>query len=81
MVKLLNCYLIPKTSNDTLSKGAIFLASPVCIFGLVLRCLLVARKENLTVFSTGLTGPSKNLDPTGQSTRPLLISGCNASRM
>ena len=32
---------------------------------LVLRCLLVARKENLTGFSTGLTGRSKNLDPTG----------------
>ena len=32
---------------------------------LVFRCLLVARKENLTGFSTGLTGQSKNLDPTG----------------
>ena len=35
------------------------------IFRLVLRCLLVARKENLTGFSTGLTGRSKNLDPNG----------------
>ena len=35
------------------------------IFRLVLRCLLVARKENSTGFSTGLTGRSKNLDPTG----------------
>ena len=26
---------------------------------------LVARKDNLTGFSTGLTGRSKNLDPTG----------------
>ena len=44
------------------------------IFWLVLRCLLVARKENSTSFSTGLTGRSKNLDPTGNptgwSTRP-----------
>ena len=31
----------------------------------MLRCLLVARKENLTGVSTGLTGRSKNLDPTG----------------
>ena len=34
------------------------------IFRLVLRCLLVARKEN----STCLTGRSKNLDPTGNPT-------------
>ena len=48
------------------------------IFRLVLRCILVARKENLTGFSTGLTGRSKNLDPTGKptgwSTRPVSIS-------
>ena len=37
----------------------------VSIFWLVLGCLLVARKDNLTGFSTGLTGRSKNLDPTG----------------
>ena len=37
----------------------------VSIFRLVLRCLLVAKKENLTGFLTGLIGPSKNLDPTG----------------
>ena len=37
----------------------------ISIFRLVLRCLLVARKENLTGFSTGLTGRSKILDPTG----------------
>ena len=29
MVKILKCYLIPKKSYDTLSKGAIFLASSV----------------------------------------------------
>ena len=29
------------------------------------RCLLVARKKNSTGFSIGLTGRSKNLDPTG----------------
>ena len=50
----------------------------ICIFRLVLRCLLVARKENLTGISTGLTGRSKNLDPTGnptsRSTRPVSIS-------
>ena len=45
------------------------------IFRLVLRCLLVARKENSTGFSTGLTDRSKNLDPTGRSTRPVSISG------
>ena len=37
----------------------------ISIFWLVLRCLLVGRKENSTGFSTGLTGRSKNLDPTG----------------
>ena len=51
----------------------------IAIFRLVLRCLLVARKEISTVFSTGLTGRLKNLDPagnpTGQSTRPVSISG------
>ena len=40
----------------------------ISIFRLVLRRLLVAREENLTGFSTGLTGRSKNLDPT--ATRP-----------
>ena len=40
----------------------------ISIFWLVLRGLLVARKENLTGFSTGLTGRSKNLDPTGNPT-------------
>ena len=28
MVKILKCYLIPKKSYDTLSKGTIFLANP-----------------------------------------------------
>ena len=37
----------------------------ISIFRLVLRYFLVARKENLTGVSTGLTGRSKNLDPTG----------------
>ena len=50
----------------------------ISIFRLVLRCLLVARKESLTGFSNGLTGRSKNLDPTGnptgRSTRPVSIS-------
>ena len=50
----------------------------ITTFRLVLRCLLVAKKENLTGFSTGLTGRSKNLDltgnPTGRSTRPVSIS-------
>ena len=49
----------------------------ISIFWLVLRCLLVARKENSTGFSTGLTGRSKNLDPTGnptgRSTRPVPV--------
>ena len=29
MVKILSCYLNPKKSYDTMSKGAIFLAHPV----------------------------------------------------
>ena len=41
----------------------------ISIFRMVLGCLLVARKENLTGFSTGLTSRSKNLNPTGRSTR------------
>ena len=55
----------------------------------MLRCLLVARKENLTNVSTGLTGRSKNLDPTsnptGRSTRPVPVNStgfdlcCNIS--
>ena len=40
----------------------------ISIFRLVLRCILVARKDNLTGFSTGLTNRSKNLDPTGNPT-------------
>ena len=46
----------------------------ISIFLLVLRCRLVARKKNLTGVSTGLTGRSTNLDPTGRSTRPVTIS-------
>ena len=49
----------------------------ISIFRLVFRCLLVARKANLTGISTGLTGRSKNLDPTGnptgRSTRPVPV--------
>ena len=41
---------------------------------MVLRCLSVARKDNSTGFPTGLTCRSKNLDPTGRSTRPVSIS-------
>ena len=37
----------------------------VCIFRLVFRCILAARKRNLTGFLIGMTGQSKNLDPTG----------------
>ena len=43
------------------------------IFQFVLRCLLVARKKNLTGVSTGLTGGWKNLHPTGRSTRLVSI--------
>ena len=32
MVKILKCYLIPKKSYGTLSKGAIFSANPVFCF-------------------------------------------------
>ena len=41
----------------------------------MLRCLLVARKENLTGISTGLTGRSKNLYPTGNPTGFQIWSG------
>ena len=40
----------------------------VCKFRSVIRCILVARKENLTGF---LTGRSKNLDPTGALPVPI----------
>ena len=53
----------------------------ISIFRLVLRCLLVARKENSTGFSTCLTAWSKNLDPTGRSTRPVSISGIQCLNM
>ena len=50
----------------------------ISVFRLVLRFLLVVRKDNLTGISTALTGRSKNLDatgnPTGRSTRPVSIS-------
>ena len=36
----------------------------------MLRCLIAPKKDNLTGFSTGLTGRSKNLEPT----RPVSIS-------
>ena len=53
----------------------------ISIFRLMLRCLLVARKDNLTGFSTGLTGRSKNLDPTGfhLCTVPLQNKACSPS--
>ena len=57
----------------------LFMIKYISIFRWVLRCLLVARKENSTGFSTGLTGQSKNLDPTGRSTRPVSISALNDS--
>ena len=50
----------------------------ISIFRLVLRCLLVARKENLTGFSTGLTGRSKNRpdrQPDRQPDRPVNPTG------
>ena len=40
----------------------------ICLLQLVLKCFLVARKENLTGVSTGLTGLLKNLDLTGNPT-------------
>ena len=50
----------------------------VNIFRLVLRCLLVAKKENLTGFLTGLIGPSKNLDPAGAG-RPVRFQSLRVS--
>ena len=45
---------------------------------------LIARKENLSGFSTDLTGQSKNLDPTGnptgRSTRPVQVDPTGAGR-
>ena len=52
----------------------------IYVFRLVLKCLLVARKKNLTGVSTGLNGRSKNLDPTGRSTRPVSISETASSK-
>ena len=49
----------------------------ISILRSVHRCLLVARKENLTGFSTGLTGRSKNLDPTGNPNRPVDPTGAS----
>ena len=40
----------------------------ISVFRLVRRFLLVAREDNLTGISTGLTGRSKNLDLTGNPT-------------
>ena len=63
-------------NTDFLLK-VLFMIKYISIFRLVLKCLLVARKDNLTGFSTGLTGRSKNLDPTGKptgrSTQPVPI--------
>ena len=52
-------------NTDFLYK-VLFMIKYISIFRLVLRCLLVAGKENSTGFSTGLTG---------RSTRPVSISG------
>ena len=41
----------------------------------MLKCILVARKENLTGFSTDLTSRSKNLDPTGNPDQPVDPTG------
>ena len=46
----------------------LFMIKYISVFRLVRRFLLVVRKENLTGISTGLTGRSKNLDPTGNPT-------------
>ena len=54
-------------NTDFLYK-VLFMMKYTNIFRLVLRCLFVAGKENSTSFSTGLTGRSKNLDPTGNPT-------------
>ena len=51
----------------------------ISIFWLVFRCFLVLKKENLTGFSTGLTGWSKNLDPTGFQCRNFVIWGPGAN--
>ena len=61
-------------NTDFLLK-VLFMIKYSSIFRLVLRCLLVARKENLNGFSTGLTGRSKNLDPTRQPDRPVDPTG------
>ena len=42
----------------------------VCIFWLVFRCILVAKKENLTGFLTGLTGLTGRLDRPVKESRP-----------
>ena len=61
--------------ESTILEHPVFMIKYISVFWLVLRRLLVAKnKKN----KTGLTGRSKNLDPTGnltgRSTRPVSIS-------
>ena len=48
MVKIFKCYLIPKKSYGTLSKGAIFLANPVFqtpVFSVLLNLNMVKEED------------------------------------
>ena len=54
-------------ANINLKKKVLLIIKYMYIFRLVLM-VLVAGKENLTVVSTGLTGRTKNLYPTGNPT-------------
>ena len=51
--------------NNVFLYKVLYTKKYIRIFRLLLKCLLAARKENLTCVSTGSTGRSKNLDPTG----------------
>ena len=51
--------------NNVFLHKVLYTKKYIRIFRLLLKCLLAARKENLTCVSTGSTGRSKNLDPTG----------------
>ena len=52
MVKIFKCYLIPKKSYDTLSKGAIFLGQPCTIIReILLQDMKAALSQNKNILS------------------------------
>ena len=51
-------------AHFAISLNYCWIFSSIQFENLVFRCISAAKKENLTVFLTGLTGRSNNLDPT-----------------